>query len=493
MRFVSLLLGTLAALALVAGVSAIAAFLLWLGLLIWSGPSSQSAFFGLRTASGQPGITEVCDAILAGSNTIGEKLAPALVRDYLVSASFTVTAPQEDRLGEVTVFGDRGKQRCTVRIRSHGSAESFKELISGEAEIGMSSRAITTEEIEALRQADAGDFAGEAALAEHVIALDGIAIITHPANPLRSLPLADVKRIFLGQARDWAEFGAPPGPIKLYARDDLSGTFQFFFDRVLTKDAAWEKAKESAQRYESSSHLVESVGNDPRAIGFVGVAYVTPSVKRVAVSAGGPAFQPSGESVRAESYPISRRLFLYVRPQTMRAHRFVAALVAYMKSPAAFARVEELRYVSLRPLERRPEDSQAVICEEGTPEARVYRAVTDGAQRMASVFRFLPNSNTLDSLARDDLLRATGPLKAGLGQGAQVRLIGHSDGLGDGELNRRLARERAEAVRGEFEALGVFGLQVDSAGDKCPVAENSGEAGRQSNRRVEVWIALQTS
>lgn len=55
-------------------------------------------------------------------------------------------------------------------------------------------------------------------------------------------------------------------------------------------------------------------------------------------------------------------------------------------------------------------------------------------------------------------------------------------------MNRRLARERAEAVRAEFEVVGVLGLQVDSAGEKCPVAENEAEAGRQSNRRVEVWI-----
>lgn len=491
MRLVSLLFGVLAALALVAGISAIAAFLLWLGLLIWSGPDAQNAALRVGTLGERSEITEVCDAVLAGSNTIGEKLAPALVRDYLAEAKFTLAEPQEDKPGEMRLIGERGRQRCTVLIRSHGSGESFKELISGQTRIGMSSRPINASEIEALRQAGAGDFAGEAALAEHVFALDGIAIITHPRNPLASLSMADVKRIFLGQARDWAEFGAPPGPITLYARDDQSGTFQFFRDRVLTGDAAWEQAKATAQRYESSSHLVESVGNDPNAVGFVGVAYVTPSVKRMAISSGGPAFPPSSENVRAEIYPISRRLFLYVRPQTMRSSRFIAGLVRYMKSPAAFKRVEELGYVSLRPLERGGQ-GQKVVCEEGTAEAQVYRAATAGAQRLASVFRFLPNSNSLDSLARDDLQRAFPSLRDELGQGAQIRLIGHSDALGDAEVNRRLARERAESVRAEFEALGVLGLQVDSAGEKCPVADNAAEAGRLSNRRVEVWITPQS-
>lgn len=484
MRLVSLLFGALAAIALVAGVAALVGFLLWSGLLIWSNPDGKGSKAGQR---GEGRFTEVCDAVLAGSNTIGERLAPALVRDYLVSSQFSVTGPFVDQPGEVRVIGEKDNLRCTVRIRSHGSGQSFKELIAGSASIGMSSRPINAAEIAALRAAKAGDFVAEAALAEHVIALDGIAIITHPNNPIASLALADVKRVFLGQARDWGPFGGQ-GPIQLYARDDVSGTFQFFFEHVLGADPAWDGIKAQAQRYESSSHLVESVGNDPNAIGFVGVAYLTEAVKRLSISSGGPAFAPSDENVRAESYPISRRLFLYVRPQTLRANRFVAALIGYLKSPAAFARVEELGYVSLRPLEPRADASKEVVCEAGSAEALVFQAATAGAKRMASVFRFVPNSNTLDSLARDDLQRALVPLKAALAQGAQVRLIGHSDGQGDAEINRRLARERAEAVRAEMESRGVLGLQVDSAGEKCPLAENSSEAGRQSNRRVEVWI-----
>lgn len=491
MRFVSLLFGVLAALAVVAGVSAVAAFLLWLGLLIWSGPDGQLAGLRLGGTRESPAITEVCDAVLAGSNTIGERLVPALVRDYLVAANFSVGELEEGKPGEARLIGKRGQQMCTVHIRSHGSGQSFQDLISGEAAIGMSSRPIKAQEIEALRRAGAGDFAAEAALAEHVIGLDGIAIITHPTRRLDVLSVTDVKRAFLGEVRDWSELGAPPAPIKLYARDDVSGTFQFFFENVLDADGAFDQIKETVQRYESSSHLVESVGSDPNALGFVGVAYTTNAVKRVAISSGGPAFQPSADNVRAESYPIARRLFVYVRPQTMRANRFVAGLVRYMKGPAAFERVEALGYVSLRPLSRRSEEAQGVVCEAGTADALVYQGVTTGAQRMSSIFRFLPNSNILDSLARDDLTRALEPLRAGLARGDSVRLIGHSDAQGDAEINRRLARERAEAVRAEFEARGVLGLQVDSAGEKCPVADNALPAGRQNNRRVEVWIRSQ--
>lgn len=487
MRLVSLLFGALAAIALVAGLAALVGFLLWSGLLLWSNRDGQSGQAGAGNSGARAGFTEVCDAVLAGSNTIGERLAPALVRDYLVSSQFSVMGPFVDQPGEVRLIGEKDKLRCTVRIRAHGSGQSFKELIAGSASIGISSRPINAAEVTTLRAAKAGDFGAEAALAEHVIALDGIAIITHPNNPINSMALADVKRVFLGQARDWGQFGGQ-GPIQLYARDDVSGTFQFFFEHVLGADSAWENNKAQAQRYESSSHLVESVANDPNAIGFVGMAYLTDAVKRLSISSGGPAFAPSDENVRAESYPISRRLFVYVRPQTLRANRFVAGLIGYMKSPAAFARVEELGYVSLRQLAPRADAAKDVTCEQGSAEAVVFVAATAGARRMASVFRFVPNSNTLDSLARDDLQRALAPLKAALAQGAQVRLIGHSDGQGDAEINRRLARERAETVRAELESRGVLGLQVDSAGEKCPLAENSSEAGRQSNRRVEVWI-----
>ena len=428
-----------------------------------------------------------CGLSLAGSNTIGERLAPRLVGAFLTGEGYAVTETAGE--GETTLTATRGEENCAIPIRSHGSALSFEELTAGTAQIGMSSRAIRPAEIEALAAAGAGDFAGEAAIAEHVIALDGIAIVTHPDNPLRELSREQVRRLFFGEIADWTQLGGSPGAVTLYARDDQSGTFQFFHEQVLDKDLRWDAASANARRFESSTELVAAVAADRNGVGFVGMAYVTSAVRAMAISDGGPAFTPSEANVRSESYPISRRLYLYVRPETMRANPHAFALVEFFKGPDAYTIAEELGYVSLRAA---PQTAAVVgaaqTCEVGAPESQTYLAATRGAERLSSVVRFQAGSNTVDSLARDDVGRAAAPIQAALEQGRSVRLIGHSDAEGDADLNRRLALNRAHAIREAFEARGLMGLLVESAGERCPVAGNDTPQGRQSNRRVEIWI-----
>lgn len=439
---------------------------------------------------------ELCALTVAGSNTIGEKLAPAVAEAMLRGNGYAVEGPIEETPGERRLIGRREGVQCTIDIRSHGSAFSFKELTAGTAAIGMSSRAVRTGEIEALKAAGAGDFALDAAKAEHVVALDGIAIIVHPSNPLCELSKRQVKDMFLGKILGWGEVGGPDGAITLYARDDNSGTFQFFEENVLEGDAAWETAKQRAQRFESSSALVAAVGADPQAVGFVGMAYLSPAVRALSIHDGGPAFAPTRLNVRSESYPISRRLYLYVRPATFDQDANANALISYFKSAAAYDVVERMQYISLRPeFEPAPaaaaaasDPSPALACARGAAESEVYRAATTGARRLPSVVRFAENADALDSLARDDIERVLPAVREALSRGGGVRLIGHSDGQGDAAKNRKLALERADVIRQALESRGALGVQVESAGEMCPVADNDTSTGRRSNRRVEIWI-----
>jgi len=484
MRLVSLLLGILAALAAIAGLVAVFVLLVVGGVV--SAPAGVDRLLGRD--GGQGGLMEVCGVTMAGSNTVGERLAPVLVADYLRSAGFALAQPRQERFGELVLVGRGEKHRCTVRIRSHGTSEAFEDMRQGKAEIGMASRAVTDAAIEALRAAGAGDLRADAAVAEHVIALDGVAVIVHPSNPVRNLRMADLRRVFRGEVRDWAQLGGLPGPIRLYARDDASGTYQFFRDRVLEGDENWKQRVPGARRFASSSELAEAVAGDTAGLGFVGLAYTTGRVRAAPVSDGGPAIRPTVAAIRSETYPISRRLFLYVRPDTMRDNPFVAALVRYFKSSAAFARVEELHYVSLRPGGAVAEEPEPTVCVAGTAEAAVYAKAIEGAQRLLGVLRFKPGATDFDALARDDAERIVEAAAQGLARGGQVVLIGHTDGDGEPERNRRIGLELAETVRTQLEQRGLLGLQVESGGEMCPVLDNASASGRLGNRRVEVWL-----
>src|SRR5690606_21177769 len=108
---------------------------------------------------------------------------------------------------------------------------------------------------------------------EHIIALDGLAIIVNQNNPLKAISTEMLARVFSGEISRWSELGGPELPIVLLARDDNSGTFDTFNSLVLKKYAKQLSAK--AQRFESSTDLSVAVSQHEAAIGFIGLNYIS--------------------------------------------------------------------------------------------------------------------------------------------------------------------------------------------------------------------------
>jgi phosphate transport system substrate-binding protein len=102
--------------------------------------------------------------------------------------------------------------------------------------------------------------------------------------------------------------------------------------------------------------------------------------------------------------------------------------------------------------------------------------------------RFRPNSFQLDAAAQADVRRLSPELIEKITDGWHIILVGHSDLPGGIERNRDLALDRALAARAAFEGAGVFGLQVESAGENCPIADMETKEGQRINRRVEIWL-----
>ena len=71
-----------------------------------------------------------------------------------------------------------------------------------------------------------------------------------------------------------------------------------------------------------------------------------------------------------------------------------------------------------------------------------------------------------------------------------VTVIGHTDSVGSHEYNQGLSERRAQSVLDYFAAQNVNPLRLEAygRGETEPRADNSTEAGRQLNRRVELWI-----
>ena len=177
------------------------------------------------------------------------------------------------------------------------------ELLNDE-EAWMASRAVTADEV--AQAQSIGNL--QSPQQEHVVALDGLAIIVHPDNPVGELRVDQLRDAFAGRIHDWAQLGGKPGPITLYGRDDKSGTFDSFKSMVLSDGAMLEAG---TRRFESSSDLEQAVAKDTSALGFVGFSYIAASKPLAVLASGTLPLKPDALSVSTEDYLLARRLYFY--------------------------------------------------------------------------------------------------------------------------------------------------------------------------------------
>jgi phosphate transport system substrate-binding protein len=118
----------------------------------------------------------------------------------------------------------------------------------------------------------------------------------------------------------------------------------------------------------------------------------------------------------------------------------------------------------------------------------LHRALR-GAARLSISFRFRFNSTTLDTRAVQDLHRLADYLTFAA-RDSKILLVGFTDSAGDAQANAALGLNRAKAVAGALEAIGIKADRIGTkgAGELMPVACNDSELGQGKNRRVEVWL-----
>lgn len=411
---------------------------------------------------------------IQGSNTIGARLGPALVKGLLEEQGFSairIEAGTADNEQQVTGKTSDGR-RVSIEVAAHGSGTGFTSLADGSAELAASSRPIKDSEATSLLSL--GDL--KSASAEQIIALDGLAIILHPDNPLSALNTLQLAQIFAGEISNWAQLGAPAGAINLYARDDKSGTYDTFKELVLSANG--KALATTAKRFESSEKLSDVVSQDRNGIGFIGLPYIR-QAKAVAIAAGeSQPMLPSLTLIATEDYPLSRRLFLYNQPQL--SNPWARALVQFAHSPRGQAIVEQSGFIA--------QTVQAVKIPAQAQMPADYQALAQNAQRLSVNFRFQEGSASLDNKAQRDLNRLLAYLHAQNKLKGNVVLVGFGDAKADPARAELLSKLRAMAVRRELSKNGVVFRDIIGLGDELPVATNSADDGRIKNRRVEVWV-----
>ena len=431
-------------------------------------------FMSLTLFCTMASLAMAADLRIQGSNTIGANLGPALVTAMLAEQglhdihSVPVIPPNEHSIVGTNAQG----QQIRVDVAAHGSGTGFTALAAGQADLVASSRPIKDRELVDLERL--GDL--KSPDAEQVIAIDGLAIILHPRNPLSQLNTEQLAQIFSGQISRWEQLGGIGGTIHLYARDDQSGTWDTFRELVLNRSG--HPLSSTAQRFESSEQLSDAVSNDPQAIGFIGLPYIREAKAVAIVDGASQPMLPLTSLIASEDYPLSRRLFFYLPPATN--NPWARALVTFTQSPQGQAIVAQNGFVA--------QSVQAGSVLPGSHMPAQYQTLTRQAQRLSVNFRFEEGSASLDNKARQDLLRVVDYLKANGKLINQVTLVGFGDAKDDPERAQLLSKLRAMAVRRELVKSGVVLREIRGYGAQMPVAANTEDEGRLKNRRVEVWV-----
>jgi phosphate transport system substrate-binding protein len=228
-----------------------------------------------------------------------------------------------------------------ISVTGGGSGTGIAALINGTVDIANASRAIKPEEV---AEAEAN---GTKPM-EFVIARDAIAIIVNQNNPIERLTLQQISDIYSGKYNNWQELGGDNRPIVRLSRETNSGTHVYFLEEVLRLGEEDNKTLFSTDTLllPSSEIISAEIRDNPNAIGYDGLGYVTPDLKMIAVAThdGGDYVLPSADTVNNNTYPIARDLYMYTNGQP------VGELKQYLEwifSTEAQQIVEELGFVPI--------------------------------------------------------------------------------------------------------------------------------------------------
>jgi phosphate transport system substrate-binding protein len=183
-----------------------------------------------------------------------------------------------------------------ITVSESGSGNGAKSLINGTCDVADMSRFMKDSEFAAAVENGVMPVA-------HVVAMDGIAIIVHPSNPLKGLTVDQVKSIYMGTITNWKDLGGPNKKIIAISRDTNSGTYETFEGLVMNK----EKIAEGVEYVGSNGAVRQRVQSTEAAIGYVGLGFVDETVKGLEVNG----IYPTNATVASGTYPIARPLFMF--------------------------------------------------------------------------------------------------------------------------------------------------------------------------------------
>ncbi len=202
-------------------------------------------------------------------------------------------------------------EKAKILVLDGGSNYALMSIFIDSAQIAFTTRAITTDEMDRAKK-------GMFDIHEYKIAKDGIAIVVNPANPISSLTIDQVKKIFTGKFTNWSAVRGPNWPIRVCIWNETAGTFNYFQDSIL----GGESYSRQSRRFDYTEALVRAMSEEKGAVSMISMARLyrtwSPLIeetrfKALAIrrDAKSDPVLPEEFTVHDGTYPFSRFIYLY--------------------------------------------------------------------------------------------------------------------------------------------------------------------------------------
>jgi phosphate transport system substrate-binding protein len=415
-------------------------------------PAASPAFVAPPTPAPAPPPPEQTVLLRLETTPATAALAAKLAAGYLSSLgdSAIIAAPGA-AAGESLVTGQRVGRPEAVALTTRDTLGGPPTQAGGGADLMLSDQ----------RPASA------AGSAEHPVARDAAAILVNPRNTLATITLAQLRGVLDGSITSWSQLGGGGGTIHLVRE---AGPAQAGRDALV--DGA------PARPGPLVADAAASVAADPDALALVALSQAARGRALPVAAVGARPASPTPAAIASGEYPLARLVYAYAPPAG--GNPFAARFLAYALSGEGQDIVAKAGLVPLRVAVEAP-------AAPATPKDR-YRALVAGATRLAADLHFEPNSNKLDLHSAREVDRVWNVMMSDHTPPDHLVLLGFADNQGTADANQALSQQRAQAVAAVFARRGLPPGQVTAFGADLPIADNATEAGREKNRRVEVYL-----
>lgn len=286
--------------------------------LLFAGLTGCGQEADLSAADADAADTSAADATAAGTDAADAGAAqenePAASPEETVNVSGAITMAGSTSMEKfANALAESFMEKhpdVTVTAEFTGSSAGVESVLAGSVDIGNSSRNLKEEE-----KTDGA--------VENIVAIDGIAVVTDPANTVKNLTKDQLISIYKGETKNWSELGGEDQPIVVVGREAGSGTRGAFEELLEIQDMCVY-----AGELDSTGAVMAKVASTPGAVGYVSLDVLDDTVLALSLDD----VEPSAENIKAGSYFLSRPFVMATKGEISAQNDAVKALFDYLSS-----------------------------------------------------------------------------------------------------------------------------------------------------------------